>query len=71
MFNEWWVNKNCPEELTEATVASIYKKGDTSKQENYRPISLLPALYKIFAHILKQIIEKGATKIIAKNTIRL
>ena len=36
-------------------------KEDTEKQENYRPISLLNLLYKVFAKILKQRI-KGKVK---------
>ena len=32
----------------------IYKKGDTSVYSNFRPISLLPTMYKIFSGILSQ-----------------
>ena len=35
-----------------ARVVLIFKKGDTSLCENYRPISLLNSLYKIFARIM-------------------
>ena len=34
--------------LHEASVVSIYKKGDSSKLENYRPISLLQTFYKLY-----------------------
>ena len=57
-MNEWWRKQEVPEELTNANIASIYKKGNTEKQENYRPISLLNLFYKIFAKILKQRIEE-------------
>ena len=38
-----------PDATLEANVASIFKKGDTKKLENYRPISLLTTFYKIIA----------------------
>ena len=59
MFNKWWENEETPNELTEAIVASIYKKGNTDNQENYRPISLLQVFYRICAAILKDRIEQG------------
>ena len=44
----------------------IYKKGDTSKYENYRPTSLLNAIYKIYAGIIQKklahILDKHLSK---------
>jgi hypothetical protein len=41
ILNLWW-NKECvPTEVLQARVVLIYQKGDTSRLENYRPISLL------------------------------
>ena len=62
MLNTWWESASVPNELTQAEVASIYKKGNTELQDNYRPISLLPVAYKVFAHILKKRIEAGVEK---------
>ena len=42
-----------------AIVVSIYKKGDASKLENYRPISLLTACYKIVVALLKERLDTG------------
>ena len=39
-------------------VASLYKKGDPNKQENYRPISLLNSFYKIIAAVIKKRLEE-------------
>ena len=59
ILNEWWENEDTPEELTKATIASIYKKGNTELQENYIPIYILNTLYKLFAKIIKERIEEG------------
>ena len=41
------------ESLNLANIASIYKKGDPSKLENYRPIALLQTFYKLLAGMIK------------------
>ena len=58
-FNEWWWQEAVPEKLVQAVVVSLYKKGDPKKLENYRPISLLNAMYKLFAIICKKRLEEG------------
>ena len=45
-INSWWEAEKAPNELYYAKVATLYKKGETSKAENYRPISLLSGFYK-------------------------
>ena len=30
----------------------LFKKGETTEPENYRPIAILPILYKVFAKLL-------------------
>lgn len=52
-----FLNKICregrlPEDLTKAIVTPIFKKGDLSKMENYRGISLLCVAYKILAKMI-------------------
>ena len=59
----WWKEEEIPEEMLRARVVMLYKKGDTSKYENYRPISLLNSLYKIYAAIL----QKRVSKVIDKH----
>jgi len=39
-------------------IASLYKKGDPERQENYRPIALLTCFYKIIAAALKERLQK-------------
>ena len=62
MLNKWWEEEEeeMPEEVCQARIALIKKKGDTADQRNYRPISLLNSIYKIFAAILKNRIAEQA-----------
>ena len=50
-----------PEQLKQARVTAIHKKGDKNVFENYRPISILPALSKIFERILHSQLSKYFT----------
>ena len=43
-----------PEAWRMSRTVPIFKKGDTSDYSNFRPISLLPTMYKIFSGILSQ-----------------
>ena len=49
-------------ETCKARVVMIFKKGDSSKLDNYRPISLLNAIYKIFTAILVKRKEQNMDK---------
>ena len=41
-----------PQKLKLAKVIPIYKKGEKTKLQNYRPISLLPSISKIFERVV-------------------
>ena len=43
---------NFPETLKCANVIPIHKKGDKTSSKNYRPISLLPTISKLFERIM-------------------
>ena len=53
-FNKRLRDKSAPEALYHARIATIYKKGDTDKAANYRPISLLSSFYKLCMILIRQ-----------------
>jgi len=59
LINDTITNGVFPEVLKIAKVIPVYKKGDKTNMNNYRPISLLPVLSKVVEKILnKQITSK-------------
>ena len=67
LTNKWWNEERVPEQVTEARVVSLYKKGDPDQQENYRPISLLNASYKILAAMVQSMLAKTLDKYTSKT----
>ena len=59
VVNHWWNTEQGPTDITDARIASIYKKGNPAIQENYRPISLLCALYKVVTNLIQQRLAQG------------
>lgn len=59
--NDCWEKKEVPEDWACASVCMIFKKGDPSDCENYRPICILSVACKVYAAMLKaRIIDAGA-----------
>ena len=58
-LNNWLNSAEVTPELTDARVASLYKKGDFRNTDNYRPISLLNTIYKLQARFLRDKLESG------------
>ena len=50
LINKWWTERKAPQELFVARVVPIFKKGETDDAANYRPISLLSSVYKIYIY---------------------
>ena len=47
-FNNSLFSSNFPSHLQNATITPIFKKKDKANVENYRPLSILPNLSKIY-----------------------
>ena len=62
LCQQCWAEGDVPDDWHEALVVAIFKKGDTSQCENYRPISLLQIGYKLFAVILLQRLKSGGAE---------
>ena len=66
-INQWWENKKAPPQLYFARIATIYKKGDTDKAGNYRPISLLSSFYKVYMTLIRERIQAGIEQLVSKT----
>jgi hypothetical protein len=68
ILKQWWRTEQIePKETLFARVVLLYKKGDTSKMDNYRPISLLNSMYKIFAAIIHNRLADKLDKFLQKT----
>ena len=47
-FNDSIEKFNFPSILKYATITPVFKKGDRNSKDNYRPVSILPNISKIF-----------------------
>lgn len=52
IFNEIILSGQIPEQWAKSHIILIHKKGDKENIENYRPISLMSNVYKVFAKII-------------------
>ena len=52
-------------ELKYANVAPVFKKDDSTNKKNYRPISILPSISKIYERILFQQISSYVSSILS------
>ena len=54
LLNKCWEEEELFEDMSQADVAVICKKGKTEKPENYRPIALLNIGYKLMASMIQK-----------------
>ena len=66
-FNNSLFNSEFPSEFKKADVIPIFKKKDQSNKENYRPISILPNLSKVYERCIYDQIYKYFDKIFSPS----
>jgi len=59
LCNRIWKGEEWIEEWNEGIIVPIRKQGDGEKVENYREVTLMPTLYKVYAMILGERLEKN------------
>ena len=52
IYNDSKINSQFPASLKLADITPSHKKNETTNKENYRPVSILPSIYKIFEHTM-------------------
>ena len=64
-INESIKKNGFPNELKAADITPIFKKEDSLNKENYRPVSVLPAMSKIFVSVLFDQFTKFSNKFLS------
>ena len=57
-----WNKEEIDKDVLRARLVHIHKKGHTSDLANYRPISLLNTMYKLFASVVQARLSTGIDK---------
>ena len=63
IISMFWVTENIPSEVRDPNITILFKKGDRSQCGNYRGISLLSVVGKVFADILLKRLKGIADKV--------
>ena len=73
LYNTCWSTRTIPSDWKEASVITFYKgKGEDSDVTNYRPISLLNTLYKVYASMIQNRLADRCDRLLRKTqTIRI
>ena len=65
IFNNCLIKAEFPNKLKLADVTQILKKEDPSRAKNYRPVSVLPSVSKIFERILHRQVSSSVDKFLS------
>lgn len=56
--NKIWKGEEWLEEWNEGIIVPIRKKGEGEKVEDYREVTIMPTLYKVYTRILEERLER-------------
>ena len=62
LLNKTFHENVFPDELKVADITTIFKKDDSTNVKNYRPVSVLPTVSKIFEGIMQNQISSHIEK---------
>ena len=65
LFNTSVIESVFPSDLKYANVTPLYKKDDNTNKENYKPISILPTISKIFERLMFQQITSYVSRVLS------
>ena len=73
-FNNSITTSIFPSSLKQAIITPVFKRGDKNLKENYRPVSILPNLSKIFEDTTRSItlysyLKNGNQRLIKENIL--
>ena len=54
LFSECLITDSFPDNLKLADITPVFKKKDPLNKENYRPVSVLPSISKIFEKLMQK-----------------
>ena len=54
LFNDALRDGYFPDKLKRADITPVFKKDDPTKSKNYRPVSVLPGISKIFERLMRK-----------------
>lgn len=67
LFTTCWEAAELPQDFKNATIVTIFKKGDRTQCGNYRGISLLSTAGKVLAKVLLSRLQQAASKILPES----
>jgi hypothetical protein len=67
LFNHWIWSSSFPKELKRCVIVPVYKKGDRLSPGNYRPVSLIPVVAKLFEMAIEIQLKQHFDNLLAKD----
>jgi exonuclease III len=61
MINRCWLSERTPNSWGQGVIVNLFKDGNPNDPGNYRGITLIPVIRKLFSNMLRKRIEKGVT----------